>query len=107
MLAAGAVPIARGGKKPVMTARRRVWMIVPVTLSLVVTPARVAVVVIPMIVRTHDLMLIGAVFVRAVLLVRAILGAHQRRAESRHRESRREQYRFPKVLAHIVFLVQG
>lgn len=71
-------------------------MIVPVTLHLVIVP-----VIIPMNVCLHDLMLVRAVFVRT------ILRADQRWGYSRHRKSRQgEQCRFPKMLAHIAFLVQ-
>lgn len=57
-------------------------MIVSVTLNLVIAPGRVAVVIIAMIVRLHDLMIIRATFVRA------ILRADQRRGQCSHRESR-------------------
>lgn len=57
-------------------------MIVSITLSLIIAPARVAVVIIAMLIRLHDLM-----FVRATL-VRSILRADQRRGQCGHRESR-------------------
>ena len=57
-------------------------MIVSVTLSLIITPAVIAVVIIPMIVCLHDLMLIRA------MLVGSILRADQRRGQCGHGESR-------------------
>jgi hypothetical protein len=73
-------------------------MIVSVLLDLVV----IILVIIMMIICLHDLMIIR------LAIVRAVLRADQRWSQSGHRESRQsEQCRFPKVLAHIAFLVQG
>jgi hypothetical protein len=73
-------------------------MIVSVTLNLIITPAVIAFVIIPMIVCTHGLMLIRA------MLVGSILRADQRRGQCRHAESRYgEQCRFPRMLAHVAF----
>ena len=71
-------------------------MIVPVALNLVVV-----FVIIAMDVRLHDLVIIRAT------IVRAILRTDQRRCQSGHGESRTKRERFPKILAHITFLVQG
>jgi hypothetical protein len=58
------------------------------------------VIVVLVIVCLHDLMIIG------LAIVRAILRTGERRHQSGHRESRQgEQCRFPKMLAHIAFLV--
>lgn len=80
-------------------------MIVPVALRLVIAPARVAVVIIamiiPMLVGLHDMMIVRAA------LVRAILRADQCRSQCGHRDSGQGKYRgFPKMLAHVAFLVQ-
>jgi hypothetical protein len=77
MLGAGAISIFCGGKNAVVTACRGVRMIVSVTLNLVIVS-----VIVPMLVCLHDLMLIRAA------IVRAILRADQRRGQCRHRESR-------------------
>jgi hypothetical protein len=82
MLGARMTSIFRAGEKAVVAARRGVRMIVSVTLSLIITPALIAFVIIPMIVCTHGLMLIRA------MLVGSILGADQRRGQCRHGESR-------------------
>ena len=82
MLGARATSIFRAGKKAVVAARRRVRMIVSVTLSLVIVR-----VIIPMNVRLHDLMIIRAAFVLA-MLVGSILRADQRRGQCGHGESR-------------------
>jgi hypothetical protein len=80
-------------------------MIVSVTLRLILASAFVAVsiiaVVISMLVRAHDLMIIRAP------LVRALLRADQRRGKAGHRESQGKQCRFPKMLAHVAVLIQG
>jgi hypothetical protein len=52
-------------------------------------------------VRLHDLMLIRAMFVRS------ILRAGQRRGQRYHRESSKKGEHFPRMLAHVVFLLQG
>src|ERR1700743_2295785 len=96
MLAAGVVPFFRAGEKAVVAAGRGMRMIVPVTLNLVVV-----FVIIAMDVRLHDLVIIRAT------IVRAILRTDQRRCQSGHGESRTKRERFPKILAHITFLVQG
>jgi hypothetical protein len=75
---AGVIPILRAREKAVVAARRGVRMIVPVTLDLVI----VVLVIIPMNVRLHDLMIIRAT------IVRAILRADQCRDQPGHRESR-------------------
>lgn len=82
MLGARATSIFRAGEKTVVAARRRVRMIVSVTLSLVIVR-----VIIPMNVRLHDLMIIRAAFVLA-MLVGSILRADQRRGQCGHGESR-------------------
>jgi hypothetical protein len=87
MLGASTTSIFRAGEKAVVAARRGVRMIVSVTLSLIITPAVIAVVIIPMIVCLHDLMLIRATLVRA-MLVGSILRADQRRGQCGHGESR-------------------
>ena len=85
MLGAGAALILGGREEAVVTARRGVGMIVPVTLSRVIAPTGVAVVIIPMlipmIIRAHGLMIIRA------MLVRTILRTDQRRSQCSHRES--------------------
>ena len=82
MLGARMTSIFRAGEKAVVAARRRVRMIVSVTLSLVIVR-----VIIPMNVRLHDLMIIRAAFVLA-MLVGSILRADQRRGQCGHGESR-------------------
>jgi hypothetical protein len=72
-------------------------MIVSVTLHLIIVP-----VIIPMVVCLHHLMIIRAA------IVRAVLRNDQRRGQCGHRDSRQGKYRgFPKLPAHIAFLVQG
>jgi len=83
MLGARMTSIFRAGEKAVVAARRRVRMIVSVTLNLIIA----ALVIIPMNVRLHDLMIIRAAFVLA-MLVRSILRADQRRGQCGHGESR-------------------
>ena len=71
-------------------------MIMSVLLNLVI----IILVIIPMIVGLHDFM-----FIR-LAIVRVILRADQHRGQGRHRESGHgEQSGFPKMLAHVVFLV--
>jgi hypothetical protein len=82
MLGARMTSIFRAGEKAVVAARRGVRMIVSVTLSLIITPALITFVIIPMIVCTHGLMLIRAT------LVGSILRADHRRGQCRHGESR-------------------
>ncbi len=79
-------------------------MIVPVAFRRVTAPIAVVIVavIIPMIVRTHHLMLIRP------MLIRAFLGADQRRGQCGHRERRQgEQCRFPKMLLHVAILIEG
>ena len=83
MLGARMTSIFRAGEKAVVAARRRVRMIVSVTLNLIIA----APVIIPMNVRLHDLMIIRAAFVLA-MLVGSILRADQRRGQCGHGESR-------------------
>jgi len=106
MLGASAISIFCGGEKAVVAARRGMRMIVPVTLSLIIAPVIIvpliiALVLVPMHVCLHDLMLIRAT------IVRSILRADQRRGQCGHRESSRKGEHFPRVLAHVVFLLQG
>jgi hypothetical protein len=77
MLRAGTISILCGGENAVMAARRGVRMIVSVTLNLIIVA-----VIIPMLVCLHDLMIIWAA------IIRAILRAGQRRGQCGHRESR-------------------
>lgn len=95
--AAGAIVIPGGCEKSVVAARCGVGMSVPVLLNLIiVVPAFVIIsVIVPMIVRLHDLM-----FVRFAV-VGPILRAEQRRGQPGHRKSRQsEQCGFQKMLAH-------
>jgi hypothetical protein len=96
MLGAGVIPIFRAGEKAIVAARRGMRMIMPVTLNLVIVLVFIAVDVC-----LHDLVIIRAPIVRAILCI------DQRRGQSGHGESRTKRERFPKILAHIAFLVQG
>jgi hypothetical protein len=76
-------------------------MIVTVALRLVIVPVVVAP-LIPMVVGTHDLVLIQAA------IFRPVLSADQRRCDCGDCESAQsEQCRFQKVRGHIAFLVPG
>jgi hypothetical protein len=101
MLRASVIPVLRACEKAVVAARRGARMVVAITLSLVIVPMIVVPMIIPMNVCLHGVMLIRAT------IVRSILRADQRRSHSGHGESCKKGEHFPKMLAHIAFLLLG